>query len=345
MESVLSFITTNQTCLLLSVTTFTLIYFIRRYYHSASLPDPDLTNKVFIVTGASDGIGKESAKYLLEQGATVIYACRSRVKTEKVINSLNKKLRTNAHFIECDLSDYSSIEKFVDAFNKKFDRLDCLLNNAGLWKLSKELSKNGHEITLQANHLGHFLLTDHLYEKINKSKGRVVNVSSAAYKYTSIPADYFESKEGYWSDERRGFVVYGWTKALNVIFTRYLGLLQTEKRTKVNSYVLHPGMIRTNIIAGNTNLFWYCLLMLTYPIQWLFMKNAREGAYTSIFCCCESPDFMNNASYYVACKEARISKQFLEEEMIVKTVNYSIEMLENVGFKCNYFEKIRASKN
>ena len=320
---------------------FLLTYFIRKNKHSVTLPKPDLSNKVFVVTGASDGVGKEAAKYFLLHGATVVYACRSRTKTEKVIASLEEKIRKNAHLIECDLSDYSSVEKFVEAFNKKFDRLDCLLNNAGLWQPKRELTKNGHEVTLQANHLGHFLLTDNLYDKINNSNGRIVNVSSRKHKSHAFPEEYFESKEGYWDDLEVGEAVYGWTKGLNVLFTRYLAMVKKSRKNNVYSYSLHPGVVRTNIELRHATWYeFFVYFLLSFPHRWWTLKNVEEGSYTSIYCCLESPASLVNSSYYADCKEAEVNPQMLDEEILVKAINFTIDKIEQAGFRCKTFKRI-----
>lgn len=122
----------------------------------------DLTGKVIIVTGSSDGIGVETAKYLAKQGAHVILACRSPEKTLKVIDLIQKDVKdAKLTFIKLDLSDLDSVKSFVDEFHKKNLPLDILVNNAAtvIYSDQEYKTKQGYEMMFGVNYLGHFLLT------------------------------------------------------------------------------------------------------------------------------------------------------------------------------------------
>ncbi len=137
---------------------------------SQDLPDRNLEGQIVVVTGANTGIGLETARKLASCHATVILACRSYERTLPILEELQRTYgRDKAYFIEVDLSDLDSVQKFVNAFKQQFSQLNILINNAGLSMREKKLSKQGFELTLAANHIGHFALTKGLLDTITKT--------------------------------------------------------------------------------------------------------------------------------------------------------------------------------
>jgi len=147
----------------------------------------DLSENVIIVTGANTGIGLETAKELATAGAKVILACRDEQKgkaAEKIVDSVRS---FSAQYMKLDLSDLSSVRLFVNEFKSKYNRLDALVNNAGLILQTKELTKDGFEKTFGTNHLGHFLLTNLLLDVLKKTpEFRIITVSSLAHSFTGF---------------------------------------------------------------------------------------------------------------------------------------------------------------
>ena len=144
---------------------------------------PDQSGKIFIVTGPTSGLGKESVKVLVRKNATVIMAARNIKKAESVANEIlveNKNAKIDIE--ELDLTSLESISNFSQSIIKKYKTLDCLINNAGIMACPYSKTKDGFEIQMGTNHLGHFALTGQLMSLLKKiPNSRVVNVSSIAH--------------------------------------------------------------------------------------------------------------------------------------------------------------------
>jgi Dehydrogenases with different specificities (related to short-chain alcohol dehydrogenases) len=203
----------------------------------------DLENEKIIVTGANSGLGFSASKYLAENGAQVIMACRSPEKGEKARNKIEDKLESpSLEVMELDLSDLGSVEAFGENFRQKYSRLDVLCNNAGLMALPRRETEDGFEMQLGVNHLGHFALTSHLIDMIIESKGRVVNQSSMAHEDGEIDFDDLMGEKDYskWG-------AYGQSKLANLLFTYELDRRLKEKDIDVQSVACHPGVSDTNL--------------------------------------------------------------------------------------------------
>ena len=143
---------------------------------------PDMTGKVVIITGANSGLGLESTKALAAKGATVVMACRNLRKAEEAkaeVLATNPAARLDV--MALDNASLASVRAFADAFKAKYDRLDILLNNAGVMAIPRELTEDGFEMQLGVNHLAHFALTGLLLDVITATpKSRVHSTSSSA---------------------------------------------------------------------------------------------------------------------------------------------------------------------
>lgn len=144
----------------------------------------DLTGKTIIITGASAGIGKETAKELAMYNAKIIFACRNKEKTHEVMQEIQRssEKRLDLHFMKLELSDYSCVRNFVKDFVDKFEKVDILINNAGTFRMNAEFNSDHHELVMASNHLGPFLLTELLIKHMT-SQSRIINVSSDAHEY------------------------------------------------------------------------------------------------------------------------------------------------------------------
>jgi NAD(P)-dependent dehydrogenase (short-subunit alcohol dehydrogenase family) len=149
---------------------------------------PDLTERVAVVTGCNSGTGFWAASALAGKGCTVVMACRSVEKADRAKKDILETYpQANLEVIQMDNMDLSSVRSFAKTFNAKYDRLDYLLNNAGIMAQPLIKSKDGYDIQFQTNHLAHFLLTKLLWNKLVASpgQGRVVNHSSSAHHFGS----------------------------------------------------------------------------------------------------------------------------------------------------------------
>ena len=158
-------------------------YFLKKWANGPMNPiKKDLTGKLIIVTGSSDGIGLETAKDLLNSNAKVIFACRNKAKTEKVINSLPENIRKNAIFEQLDLESFKSIENFIKTIKSKYQKIDILINNAGMASGYESKTEDGFMNVFQVNYLGNVLLTLLLLDHFNEKESKIVDVSSMGYK-------------------------------------------------------------------------------------------------------------------------------------------------------------------
>lgn len=237
---------------------------------------PDLTGKVIIVTGGNSGLGYESVKAFAEKGAEVILTSRSIEKGEAAKAKIGK-VKGKIEVMELDLMDFASIKGFAENFKKKYNRLDVLLNNAGIMTTPYFLTKDGLEAQNRTNHFGHFALTGQLFDLIkNTPKSRIVNVSSMAHKQGKMDFDnlLFENGKGY-----SPMKSYGRSKLMNLLFT--YELQRKIKAAGIDSIAVaaHPGV-------SNTNLFQYLdknfIFRLIKPLMSPFIQEQEMGALPEI---------------------------------------------------------------
>jgi len=239
---------------------------------------PDLSGKVIIVTGGNSGLGYESVKAFATNGAIVVMACRDLEKGLAAKNDImNNGNGGIIDVLELDLMDLSSITSFVNDFKREYDRLDVLLNNAGIMTSPYFLTKDGFEAQLGTNHLGHFALTGQLMEMIKKTRGsRVVNVSSGAHKWGKMDFEnlLFENGKGY--TRMRS---YSQSKLANLLFTYELQRYFEKHNIESHSLAAHPGSSRTNLDRYIKDKFWYKLLR---PVFSFMTQDQAQGALPQI---------------------------------------------------------------
>ena len=210
---------------------------------------PDQTGKVAIVTGANSGIGYETAKALTEKGAVVIMACRNMEKA----TAAKKNIELDVHnaqleIIQLDLADLQSVQNFATTFKAKYDRLDLLINNAGIMIPPYTKTKEGFEVQFGANHLGHFALTGHLLEVIlGTPKARIVTVSSNMHRMGSGTIDFenLNAEKGY-----KASAAYSQSKLANLLFTLELNRRLSAIKADVIAVASHPGWTLTSLQKG-----------------------------------------------------------------------------------------------
>ena len=156
----------------------------------------DLQNKIAIVTGANSGMGMATAAALSDKGATVIMLCRNEKRGQEALARLTAETNRKLDLMICDLGDFASIRDFVRRVNEKYPRVDILVNNAGFISLDRQETKDGIERQFGINHLGHFLLTTLLLDRM-PADSRIVNVASGAHKVGKIHFDDINLKKGY----------------------------------------------------------------------------------------------------------------------------------------------------
>jgi NAD(P)-dependent dehydrogenase (short-subunit alcohol dehydrogenase family) len=225
----------------------------------------------FLITGATSGIGKATAKSLAQKGATVIFNTRDQGRGEAARQEIQEAAgHDRVHLYDCDLASLSQIRSFAQQVKADFPVLDGLINNAGVWVTERKETEDGHEVNWAVNHLAPFLLTNLLLEPLKASpQGRVVNVASAAHQMGKLDFDDLQGKNRSFS----GINAYGTSKLANIAFT--VELARRLEGTSVTANALHPGVINTGI-AREAN-------VILRTVFKLFPKGPRQGAQTSLY--------------------------------------------------------------
>ena len=234
--------------------------------------DRDLENKTFIVTGASSGIGKITARELAKRGAHVILACRSATKAQPVLDAMIRETgNSKIELVDLDLGDLTSVRHCAEQLLARNIPIHGLVNNAGLAG-QQGTTKDGFEIQFGTNHLGHYLFTRLLLDRIKTSgHARIVNVASNSH---------YSAKRIDWSALRAptktttAMREYGVSKLANVLFTKELA--HRLEGSDVTTYSLHPGVVATDAWRR-----------VPAPLRWLikqFMITPEQGAQSTLRC-------------------------------------------------------------
>lgn len=209
---------------------------------------------VCVVTGANTGLGYETAKAATKRGARVVLASRDLTRCENARTRLLAATPTaTVDVIRCDLGSFESVRTFAETFHAKYQRLDVLVCNSGVMALpNRETTVDGNETQMQVNHLGHFLLTSLLLQKMVETPGddkRIVNVSSVAHNLGTFDFHNINSEGpfglGY---PFLGWATYGRTKMANILFTYELNRrLRARGIEDVSVNAVHPGVVETEL--------------------------------------------------------------------------------------------------
>ena len=214
-----------------------------------------MDGKTVIITGANTGIGKETALDLANRGARVIVACRDEKKATIAVDDIKKRTNSqNVIFKKLDLASLASVRQFSEEILQEEEHINVLINNAGVMIPPYMLTEDGFELQFGVNHLGHFLLTNLLLDRIKQSTpSRIINVSALAHVHANLDFD-----DMMW--EKKGFKIwssYAHSKLANIMFTRELA--KQLEGTGVSTYSLHPGVIRTELLR---NVPWWLSIVL-----------------------------------------------------------------------------------
>lgn len=240
----------------------------------------ELSGTTFLITGANTGIGRATAAELAGRGGRVVLACRSEEKTRPVMDDIVRTTSgADVDFLPLDLADLESVRAAAGAFDEP---LHVLVNNAGIAGQRGQTAQ-GFELAFGINHLGHFLFTELLLDRLRESKGRVINVSSDSH-YAPKAID--------WEALRRptksvtGLPEYGVSKLCNVLHAQELA--RRVASDGVTTASLHPGVIASDV--------WRRVPQPFRALMKLFMKSTEDGAKTSLLCA-TTPDLQTGAFY------------------------------------------------
>lgn len=241
--------------------------------------DKKLDGKNIIITGANTGIGYEVALDLAKRNAHVILACRDPKRGQDAVDKIKTESKNeNVELELLDLASLKSIKEFSQRILKKLDRLDILINNAGLiGGETRVVTEDGFEQVIGVNHLGHFYLTNLLIGLIEKSEpSRIINVSSGAHYMGKINFNDFQAEKKYsaWGQ-------YSMSKLANVLFT--VELARRYKDKQITVVALHPGVIQSELWRYTDNQSGI-INSLTRCFIRRFGKNSKQGAQSTIYC-------------------------------------------------------------
>ncbi|CAG5041645.1 unnamed protein product [Parnassius apollo] len=291
-----------------------------------------LRGKTFLITGANSGIGLETAKALVRRKARVIFACRDITKAKEAISAIRKEQPTGGELIpmQLDLASFESIENFVEVIKAGFHKIDVLINNAGVVvPLSQdEKTKEGFEIHFGVNHLGHFYLTNLLLDHLKRaSPSRIVVVSSTLHERAKLDfedlnlrAEIEKAKQGRVSQRRN--LGYCNSKLMNVYFVR--ALADRLRDSGIDVHACCPGFCYTNLFRKSVR--WYHYILMA-PVALLFMRSAKQGSETVVYCASDYSIEGRSGKFYRDCAEYNSKYPFNKEEEI-KLWNITEELIK-----------------
>ncbi|KAJ3694081.1 hypothetical protein LUZ60_009561 [Juncus effusus] len=288
----------------------------------------DASNLTAVITGGVGGIGLETARVLALRGVHVIIAARN---TEAALNAkktiLEKHPNSRVDALKLDLSSLKSVRECANTFLSMGLPLNILINNAGVMFCPFQLSQDGIELQFATNHLGHFLLTELLLEKMKSTakntgiEGRIVNLSSIAHAHTydnGINFDQLNEKAMY-NDKK----AYGQSKLANILHANELSRRLKEEGANITVNSVHPGLIMTNLMRHSLFLM-RAIKVFTY----MFWKNVPQGAATSCYVALHPNIKGISGKYFLDCNEDNPS-QFARNETLAKNLWKFSEKLVN----------------
>ena len=262
----------------------------------------ELSGKTFLVTGANTGIGKETVRDLAGRGARVVMAGRSEARNREAIREIADETgNTDLDFVPLDLGDLGSVRAAAATFLDSGERLDVLINNAGLAG-KRGMTASGFELAFGTNHVGPFLLTELLRDRIVETgPGRIVTVASTGH-YRAKGIDWDAVRRP--SVTRTAFDEYCVSKLANVLHARELG--RRLEGTGVTTYSLHPGAIASDV--------WREVPPGLRHVMKLFMKDTTQGAQTSLYCA-TSADVAGQSGLYYDDRKVKQPSRVVTDEL------------------------------
>lgn len=240
----------------------------------------DQSGKTILITGGNSGIGLEAAKVLAGKGADILLCARTQAKGDVAVAAVNAVGNGKARLVLLDLADMASIHACAQTVASMTNRLDVLINNAGVMQTPELKTKDGFELQLGTNHLGHFLLNGLLFPLVETAKGRIVTVSSIAHKFGHLRLKDLMYENATYNPS----VAYGQSKLANLVYSFELQRRLDAAGSDVTSYAVHPGYSSTELTSsGPTGL----LKILYKPMTALMAQPAKYGSYPTVLAATE----------------------------------------------------------
>ncbi|XP_020524003.1 short-chain dehydrogenase TIC 32, chloroplastic isoform X2 [Amborella trichopoda] len=281
--------------------------------------------------GGASGIGLETARVLALRGAHVIIGARNMEAAngaKKLI--LNENAAARVEVLRLDLNSLKSIRTFVNEFNALGVPLNILINNAGVMFCPYQLSDDGIEMQFATNHLGHFLLTNLLLEKLKNTakttgiEGRIVNLSSIAHLHTyheGIRFDKINDQSGY-SDKKS----YGQSKLANILHAKELARRLKEEGANVTANAVHPGLIMTNLMRHS-----FILMNILKVFTYILWKTVPQGASSSCYVALHPSLKGVSGKYFIDCNEIAPGALARDEDLAKKLWDFSDKLVTSLS--------------
>jgi NAD(P)-dependent dehydrogenase (short-subunit alcohol dehydrogenase family) len=279
-----------------------------------------MEKKIALVTGANSGMGMASARMLARKGYFVLMLVRSEKRGNEAFNMLNEEQPGCFQLILCDLSDLQSVRRAAASIGETYEKIDVMLNNAGVITTQRELTKEGLEMQFGVNHVGHFLLTMLLLQKLQKGS-RIIQVASGAHKWGDIHFEDLSLEKSF-----RPFKAYGQSKLANVLFAKELSRKLAPYDVTVNS--CHPGAVATNMGVNRETGFGKSITKLLKP----FFRSPEEGAATAVYLATDPSVEGITGEYFYNGKPTKVSRKARDEELSKKLFQWT-EDFTGVPFK------------
>lgn len=267
------------------------------------MANSDLQGKICLVTGATGGIGRVTARELAKMGAEVTFVARNQQKADETLAEIRAAApNAKVDVILADLSELSQVRKAAAEFKRKHDKLHLLVNNAGAVNMNRAVTKDGHELTFAVNHLAYFVMTNELLPLLKAAApSRVVSVASDAHIMGKMNFDDLMGEKSY-----GGMTAYNQSKLANILFARELA--KRLEGTGVTSHAVHPGVVNTGFGKNTPGIFNF-FVKLGSP----FMRTPEKGARTTLQAATSPEGASTTGMYWKNSRIAKPARQALDD--------------------------------
>ncbi|XP_053203781.1 retinol dehydrogenase 14-like [Panonychus citri] len=297
-------------------------YFIYPFKKIKCPTDDKVEGKTVLITGATQGIGKSTAIELAKRGAKLILACRNLDQANQLAREIESFTSNKVLTVHLDLTSLQSVRQCASTILSSVDRLDILINNAGMaGNPKRKVTIDGFEQVMQVNHFGPWLFTRLLLPLVKSSSpGRIIFTASSAHRFIySLNLDNLNSEKNY------SFrTVYAKSKLANILTTNYLSSMLKDFGITVNSFC--PGPVNTHLAGDLTG---PTLSFLMKPFQSIISRTPDQGAQTLIYLATDKSLDSVTGKHFMDCKPMNTSRLASDFDLAVKTWEVTEKILEN----------------